>query len=130
MTTTATDTPQIAATIRTQIGTNALISLGAHHMRSGTIAHTKGQRGLPSLIFKARILPFKKDGQRAQAPRNMFVIVSLTVRDTYVITVSYQARGERVDHYHATDVYAEDLSRIMLALDYDGPTALNPRLAA
>ena len=84
---------------------------------------------LPSLIFQARILPFKKNGERAEAPRVMYVVVSLTPNDTYEITVSYYASHSepRADHFHATDVYAEDLSRTLLALDYDGDTVLNPR---
>lgn len=126
---------EVAQTIRSQIGAGVFMSLGASGLRSGSMAHTKGGPTLPSLIFQARILPFNKNGERSERARKMYVIVSLTPADTYEITVTYNAnvgngRGpDRTDHYHATDVYAEDLSRILLALDYDGETALNPRLA-
>lgn len=128
-TATSTETREIAATIRSQIGPSVLMSLGAHDLGCGTIAHQKGQRGLPTMAFKARILPFTKTGKRGATPRNMHVVISLDSNDTYVVTVAYQNRGERVDHFHTADVYAEDLPRLLLALDYDGDTVLNPRLA-
>ena len=131
----STQTPsrEIASTIRHQITPGVLMSLGAHDIGAGRIAHEQGGPMLPSLIFKALILPFNKNGERSERPRKMYVIVSLTPADTYEITVTYNAnvgngRGtDRTDHYHATDVYAEDLARVLLSLDYDGDTVTNPR---
>ena len=132
-TSTQIDTREIANTIRQQITVGVLMSLGAHDIGAARMAHEQGGPMLPSLVFKALILPFNKNGERSERPRKMYVIVSLTPADTYKITVTYNAnvgngRGpDRTDHYHATDVYAEDLSRTLLALDYDGDTVLNPR---
>lgn len=129
-TSTQIDTREIANTIRHQITPGVLMSLGAHDIGAGRIAHEQGGPMLPSLIFKALILPFNKNGERSERPRKMYVIVSLTPADTYKITVTYNGNAQgpgRTDHYHATDVYAEDLSRTLLALDYDGDTVLNPR---
>lgn len=132
-TSTQIDTREIANTIRQQITAGVLMSLGAHDIGAARMAHEQGGPMLPSLVFKALILPFNKNGERSERPRKMYVIVSLTPADTYKITVTYNAnvgngRGpDRTDHYHATDVYAEDLSRTLLALDYDGDTVLNPR---
>lgn len=128
----STKTREIANTIRQQITPGVLMSLGAHDLGSAHMAHEKGEPMLPSLVFKALILPFNKNGKRSERARKMYVIISLTPADTYEITVTYNgnARGPgRTDHYHATDVYAEDLSRIMLSLDYDGDTVTNPRYA-
>lgn len=132
-TSTQIDTREIANTIRQQITVGVLMSLGAHDIGAARMAHEQGGPMLPSLVFKALVLPFNKNGERSERPRKMYVIVSLTPADTYKITVTYNAnvgngRGpDRTDHYHATDVYAEDLSRTLLALDYDGDTVLNPR---
>lgn len=130
----STQTPsrEIASTIRHQITPGVLMSLGAHDIGAGRIAHEQGGPMLPSLIFKALILPFNKNGERSERARKMFVIVSLTPADTYEITVTYNGNAQgpgRTDHFHATDVYAEDLSRLMLSLDYDGDTVTNPRYA-
>lgn len=131
----STQTPsrEIANTIRRQITPGVLMSLGAHDIGSAHMAHQQGGPMLPSLVFKALILPFNKNGERSERARKMYVIVSLTPADTYEITVTYNAnvgngRGpDRTDHYHATDVYAEDLARVLLSLDYDGDTVTNPR---
>lgn len=129
-TATADTTREIANIIRQQITPGVLMSLGAHDIGSARMAHQRGGPMLPSLVFKALILPFNKNGERSERARKMYVIVSLTPADTYEITVTYNgtvAGPGRTDHYHATDVYAEDLSRIMLSLDYDGDTVTNPR---
>lgn len=126
---------EVAHTIRQQITPGVLMSLGAHEQQSGTVATVEGADPLPSYIFKARILPFNKNGERAEAPRAMTVIVSLNSSDLYDIYVAYNQRGDRfglkprVVHFEADDVDAESLANTMLALDYDGETVLNPRLA-
>lgn len=129
-TATAVTNREIANTIRKQITPGVLMSLGAHDIGSAHMAHQQGGPMLPSLVFKALILPFNKNGERSERARKMYVIVSLTPADTYEITVTYNGNAQgpgRTDHYHATDVYAEDLSRVMLSLDYDGDTVTNPR---
>ena len=126
----STETREIASTIRQQITPGVLMSLGAHDIGAAHLAHKQGGPRLPSLVFRALILPFNKNGERSERARKMYVIVSLTPADTYEITVTYNSNAQgsgRTDHYHATDVYAEDLSRIMLSLDYDGDTVTNPR---
>lgn len=129
-TATAVTNREIANTIRKQITPGVLMSLGAHDIGSAHMAHQQGGPMLPSLVFKALILPFNKNGERSERARKMYVIVSLTPADTYEITVTYNGNAQgpgRTDHYHATDVYADDLSRVMLSLDYDGDTVTNPR---
>lgn len=135
MNATATTTRETARIIRDQIGGGSLMSLGAHDFRAGDVAVIPEAPALPSLIFNARILPFNSKGERTYSPRIMQVVVSLNANDYYDIHVSYNKRGDRygtkppVVHFEADDVDAESLSRVMLALDYDGETALNPRLA-
>ena len=106
-----------------QIGNGVLMSLGAHKLGSllndGTIE---------GLTFKARILPFNKSGARAVQPRIMQVMVTLNGLDYYDIRVIYARGQEIVTHYEAANIDAERLPRIMLALDFDGESALNPRL--
>lgn len=121
----------IATTIRDQIGTATLMSLGAHRF-GYTQRDTCGDN--PALVFAARILPFRADGQRASAPRTMTVQVALTPADLYHVRVTYPQRGDRfgvrppVIHYEANDVDAPTLPRLLLSLDYDGDTTTNPRL--
>lgn len=112
----------VSRTIFNQIGMGSLMPLGAHAFYYGEP---------DALQFKARILPYRKGQEykvRAAAPRIMTVRVELSPLDTYNITVTYTRQGERVCHFEERNVYAEDLSRVMLALDYDGPQALNPRI--
>lgn len=113
---------QVAQTIKQQITPGVLMSLGCHDA-----APTVMDAGSPGLFFRARILAMKADGTRSAQARNMGVFVWLTGDDRYSIRVGYIARGRYVTHYEETGVYAEQLHRIMLALDYDGDTILNPR---
>jgi len=125
---------EIAATIVEQIGRGTLMSLGGHNLTHGMIATTADAPALPSLSFDARILPMTKGGHRGSTPRIMRVVVGLNGADYYDVHVSYPQRGDtfgqkpRTVHYEADDVDAGSLSRLLLALDYDGTAVLNPRL--
>ena len=133
--TTTSETAATAHTIRQQIGLGALMSLGARDFRHGNVAAIRGAKPLPSLIFNATILPMTKNGKRSTAPRAMQVIVSHNPADYYDIRVTYNQRGDKygcepaVVHYEADDVDAFTLPRVLLALDYDGDTILNPGYA-
>jgi hypothetical protein len=108
-----------ALIIRDQITTGVLMALGAHKL----IATESGLR------FAARILPFTKSGKRGTAARVMQVEVTLNALDLYDIAVTYAGRDYSVvTHWEAANVDCFELSRLLLALDYDGPTAVNPRM--
>lgn len=113
---------EVAATIKRQIDRNVLASLGAHDFLS-----TCMDGGSPALAFRARILRMKADGTRSTQVRNMHVLIWLTDRDDYGIRVSFIERFQLVKHYEASGIYADRLSRLLLALDFDGDTVLNPR---
>lgn len=95
----------IAGTIRSQIGTGVLMSLGAtDFMFDG-----------PALTFRARILNKRK------VKKIMRVTVRLEPSDTYSIRVGWmgtRAQGYAWnDHYSADDVYADMLPSLLLQLD-------------
>ena len=112
-----------AQIIQQQIGVGSLMSLGAHDLAAVT---EKGQ--IHGFTFMARILPFTKAGKRSSAARNMRVMIMLNELDYYDVSVTYARKYEGVTHYEGHNVGAEQISNLMLALDYDGDTALNPRL--
>lgn len=112
---------EVASTIRSQIGALTLMSLGATDL--GSVNY-----GLGGLAFRARILPFNADGARSEQPRALRVLVTLNSADLYDVAVEYARRGKTVTHARVEDIDARQLSRTMLALDYDGETVLNPRL--
>lgn len=128
-----TTTARVGQTVLDQIGIGVLMSLGASAIRHGNVAMVPGATPLPSLIFNARILPFTKGGKRGSAPRSMLVVVGLNERDLYDVLVTYKQHGDRygmkppVVHFEADDVFCDDLAALLLALDYDGITVLNPR---
>lgn len=106
-----------ATTILRQIPSAVKMSLGFHAPRT-----------IPGGVsFAARILPFNKDGKRSGKPRNMQVDITLNGLDYYDIKVWYLYQLEMVIHYEITNVTADQLGWILLALDYDGATILNPR---
>lgn len=107
----------IATTIKNQIGIGSLMTLGAHALREDCNGR--------ALTFKALILPFRKDGSRGTRARKMEVSVLLQEDDTYSVAV-YDLTNLN-QHYSRDDVYAHELPRLMLALDYDGDEVLNPR---
>lgn len=130
-----TTSQEVAQVIHRQIGGGVLMSLGAHNLGHGNLAPVVGAFPQPGLVFNARILPFTKSGKRSGSARVMLVVVSLNAMDYYDVLVTYNAPGDRygaqgpVVHYEAADVDFETLPRLLLALDYDGETVLNPRYA-
>ena len=119
----------VGPTIYRQIERGVLMSLGAHNFRYGA----------DDMVFDARILPFTKEGKRAGQPRIMAVQIKLNGLDYYDIAVKYYRTSRKsmgygsadlVTHYEVTNVDVSILSRILLALDYDGDAVLNPRLMA
>lgn len=116
---------EIAVEIKRQIGPGSLMSLGAHDFRAaGPVV--SGERG--GLDFAVRVLPFRADGTRGTAPRIMRCRVTLTGADDYKVRVAYLNRHNIVTHYEGDGFYADQLPALMLALDYNGPTVLNPRI--
>lgn len=111
---------EVAQTIRQQIGLGVLWSLGATALHYGT-----EKNGNPFLGMAVRILPYRKDGKRGSRPRVMRLRVELTPADLYDITVEYTQRNrhtgdyEKITHFTATDVYCDQLSRLLLTLDSD-----------
>lgn len=114
----------IADTIRRQIGLANLMTLGAHNLRAGS-----DTAGNAYLAFHALILPFTKSGKRGTRARRMLVTVTYTAADLYDVTVIWAPSDLPVwnTHYTVDGLDAAQLRRVMLALDYDGPTVLNPR---
>lgn len=104
--------------IRSRIEIGVLMSLGATKLRTGD----------QSLSFDATIAPLSANGVRAQNLRAMAVTVIEHGPDQFGIYVSRQSRGTTVTHYQSDHVPASMLNKVLLALDYDGPEALNPRL--
>lgn len=114
---------EAAEIIRSQISNNVLMSLGAE----GLVADTD-ENGNPQLSFTARILPFNKDNSRSTRPAKMLVFVTLAPSDTYTVTVKRLRDMVFEEHAYTDDVYADQLNTVLLALDYDGEEAFNPRL--
>lgn len=110
-------------TTKKQIGVRNLMAVGAHKFR-----HDNGGN---DLIFNAKILPFNLNGERGGKARTMQVAVRLTPQDTYDIEVTFVRKQggayQNVVHFETEGVYADQLGGLILALDWDGPTALNPR---
>lgn len=108
---------EIATVIKRQIGAGSLMALGASEFYA-----TDG-----GLRFTARILPFTKAGTRSSRAAKMFVEVKLNGADLYDVRVAQLKGLDVVEHYSATDVVAFGLPALMLALDWDGDEATNPR---
>ena len=105
-----------AEAARRQIGWQGLATLGASDL-------AVVRDPMPGLTFLARIHPFTKTGKRAGRARVMRVFVTINHLDLWDVKVELD--GE--EHYAVTDVYAGDLQKLMVALDYDGPEVVNPR---
>ena len=103
-----------AEQFRQAIGPYVFMSLGASQL-----AAVPGRYDRGGLLFTARILPFTRTA------RNMAVLVSTSPLDEIEIEVREYARG--VQHVKVEGVYIDQLARVLLALDYDGTEALNPR---
>lgn len=95
--------------------------LGARNIRS---VEKDGKLGMQADVT---ILPFNKDGSRSARPRTMQAEVLLNHMDYYDVTVSYPKDGTTVIHSQTQDVDCTQIAGHMLALDYDGDEALNPR---
>lgn len=115
--------PDVASIIKQQIPMGVFWSLGADPKMFHTVIE-----GKPGLLFHARILPFNADGHRSVRPVKMSVAVLLEPSDTYQIIAYYRRGGKVIDHARTSGVYADGLQHVLLALDYDGETPLNPRL--
>lgn len=113
------DNTMTGRTFRAAIGEGALMSVGAHH-----VANVPGRHQLGGLAFLARILPMTKTG-RSERPSLMGVLVSLTPADEIDVEVIRARDGQ--EHTQLRGVYLDQLQRIILALDYDGPEVMNPR---
>ena len=107
----------VSQIIHSQIDKRVFMSLGASdfgHLPDG-------------LIFNARILPMTKKGRGTRA-RVMTVMITLDPSDTYNVKVSYaKGRFDRETHFEETQVFAHNLDRLLLSLDYDGSEVTNPR---
>lgn len=113
----------IAQTIMSQIDKRVLMSLGS----SDFGYFTGGPDNLGQLMFMARILPMTKTGRGTRA-RRMHVAITLEFSDTYSVKVTYsKGRFERVTHFEESGIYADQLDRLLLSLDYDGREVTNPR---
>lgn len=104
---------------RAAIGDGALWSVGAHD-----IASVPGAYQLGGLTFLARILPMTETG-RSDTAESMAVLVSLTPADEIDVEVRRIADGR--EHARIPGIYIDQIQRIILALDYDGPEVMNPR---
>jgi hypothetical protein len=121
-----TNTTSPAHIIRDQITPGVLMALGARDLMATARDLTGAE---PGLRFTASILPFTKSGARGTRARAMTVAVTLNALDLYDIAVTYAGRDYSVvTHWEAANVDCFELSRLLLALDYDGPTAVNPRM--
>jgi len=131
MNATATPADVVSREIYRQISACILMSLGAHQMGCTGTRPGGDDTYAPGLTFLAKILAFRKDGTRGSSARLMRVTITLNSSDLYDIDVRYAARrtvvGDSI-HFQLTDVYASMLNKFLLALDYDGPEVLNPRL--
>lgn len=112
-----TTTQSISQILYSQIDKRVLMSLGMTNLFGLT----------DGIMFEARILPMTQKGRGARA-RVMQVTISLDATDTYSIKVTYaKGRTGRVTHFKESGVYAHNLNRLLLSLDYDGEEVTNPR---
>lgn len=102
--------PMHFKTMRNQIGTGALMTVGA---RNFVILDDA------IVTMTASIHPRIKNGRRGQAARNMEIRVSLGFDDLYRISVRYPARStkEIITHWEMDGIYGDDLARIFVSLD-------------
>lgn len=103
-----------ADVIRQQATLGVLMSLGAHKL-----GHYTDDQDQHALVFAARVLPFNANGERAQRPRIMRVIITHTAEDTYTITINYRRGQKTVRHFEATGIYADQLAPTLLSVDSD-----------
>ncbi len=109
----------IVTYFRECIGFGVLASLGARKLRA-----VPGVDKMGGLLFLATILPMTDNGRGSNA-HPMAVMVSLTVADLIDVDVREVANGR--EHARIAEITIGDLGAVLLALDYDGDTVLNPR---
>lgn len=110
-------TETISQILYSQIDKRVLMSLGMTDLYGTT----------DGIMFGARILPMTKKGRGTRA-RIMTVMIALEATDTYRVKVSYaKGRDGWVTHFEESQVYAHELNRLLLSLDYDGEEVTNPR---
>lgn len=101
----------IPDTIRQQITVGVFMALGASDLMADRV-HVKAPE-YDTLTFRARIL----DGRQKRVMR---VKVILDPSDTYTVRVTFPKRGDpatEVVHFEESDVYADQLARMLLSLD-------------
>ena len=79
------------------------------------------------LSFQALILPFKGNGERSTRAAKHLVVIRLTPEDLYSVRVLRLRGRQATTHFTASEVYCDGLPKLLLSLDWDGPTATNPR---
>lgn len=117
-------TTAVAEEIRGHIGIGALMALNATAMGAAEV------EGLPALMFSARIVPFDRDGRRSARSVKMTIHVAQAADETYTVIASQIYNGQYMEHARAEGVSSDRLNSALIALDYDGDTAFNPRLWA
>lgn len=133
MNATASTADAISREIYRQISARILMSLGAHQMGCTGTRPGEPDHYAPGLTFLAKILAFRKDGTRGSTARIMRITITLNSADLYDIDVRYAARRSVVGdsiHFQRINVPVGVLNILLLALDYDGPEVLNPRLVS
>ena len=109
-----------AIQLRQALGLGVLGSLGASDLTAVPGTHQRG-----GLLLTARVLPMAKRGTRGTQPRKMGIMISLTPADEIEIEAREIARC--TEHAKIKGIGIEQLQRAALAIDHDGPEALNPR---
>lgn len=102
----------VPETIRQQITVPVFMSLGASDLMADRAHVPKPE--YDTLTFRARIL------DKQHNKRIMRVRVILDPSDTYTVKVTYPKRGhpeQEVVHFEESDVYADQLARMLLSLD-------------
>lgn len=112
----------VAEDIRGHIAIGTLMALSATAMGAAEV------EGLPALTFSARIAPFDKDGLRSARSVKMTIHVAKAADETYTVIASQVYNGQYMEHARAEGVGVDRLNSALIALDYDGDTAFNPRL--
>ena len=111
------DALAVANAAKAQIGIPGLMVVGASDL-------AVIREDALGLTFRARIHPFTKTGKRAGQARVMRVSVVINGMDYWDVKVQ---RSDGEMHFIAEDVAANELQRLMLALDYDGQEVVNPK---
>ena len=85
------------------------------------------KEGSGGLSFNALVMPFNRKGEREEKPVWMEARIELTPADLYHITFTYMRGREKVIHFECDEIYFDQLQRLLIGLDYDGPETVNPR---